>query len=96
MKADFYGPQISPAEFLSERPESNLRSWMSGRAAGTYGFRSSLYSSQFLVGCAHFIRDDIPCPFDWQSYDASEGDHRFHSIYFSDITDPFENLVSSA
>ena len=68
MKGGFEGPRISPAEFLLERPKRNQK------AAGTAWFRSSCYSSWFLEGLHH------PWSFDWQLYEASEGDRRFTSM----------------
>ena len=68
MNADYYGPRFSPAEFLLERPKRNQK------AAETYGFRSSLYSSRV------FERLRPPWPFDWQLYEASGGDRRYSSV----------------
>ena len=47
MNADFYCPRIPPAGILLERPKSIQK------AAETYGFRSSLYSSRVLIGLRH-------------------------------------------
>ncbi len=47
MNADYYCPWIPPAGILLERPKSIQK------AAETYGFRSSLYSSRVLIGLRH-------------------------------------------
>ncbi len=67
MNADFYGPRLSPAESLFERPKSYQK------AAGTYGFRSSLYSSRVLECRRH------PWHSVWQLYKASDDDRRYSS-----------------
>jgi len=67
MNAGFDDPRFSPAEWLLERPKSHQK------AAGTYGFRSSLYSSRVLE-CLHH-----PWSFDWQLYEASDDNRRFSS-----------------
>ena len=68
MNGDFEGPRISPAEFLSERPERNQR------AAGPAWFRTSCYSSRVFECRRH------PWHFDWQLYEASGGDRRYSSM----------------
>jgi hypothetical protein len=68
MNVDSYGPRLPPAGSLSERPESNQR------AADTYGFRTSLYSSRVFECRRH------PWHFDWQLSVPSDGDRRFSSM----------------
>jgi hypothetical protein len=61
------------SSFLSGQ-KWNLRSVSERQAVGTYGFRTSLYSSRVLVGLRH------PWPSVWRLYEASDGDRHYSSV----------------